>query len=86
MTVLVICCVVGVAVAALLCAAKALLADSVADRIVALDLLLGVVVTGIAVGAVASGDPVLLNLLVVTALLGFVGTVTVARFMERRGL
>ena len=86
MTLLITCCVAGVAVAALLCAAKALLADSVADRIVALDLLLGVVTAGIAVGAVATRDPILLNLLVVTALLGFVGTVTVARFMERRGL
>ncbi|HEY8339189.1 MAG TPA: monovalent cation/H+ antiporter complex subunit F [Egibacteraceae bacterium] len=86
MTLLLTCCVGGVALAALLCAAKAVIADTVADRIVALDMLLGVVTCGIAVGAVATRDPVLLNLLVVTALLGFVGTVTVARFMERRGL
>jgi multicomponent Na+:H+ antiporter subunit F len=79
-------CAAGVGLAALLCAARALLADSVADRIVALDVLLGVVTCGIAVGAVATGDAVLLNLMVVTALLGFVGTVTVARFMERRGV
>lgn len=86
MSLLLACCVGGVAAAAALCAAKAVLADTVADRIVALDLLLGVVTAGIAVGAVATRDPILLNLLVVTALLGFVGTVTVARFMERRGL
>jgi multicomponent Na+:H+ antiporter subunit F len=79
-------CLVGVAIAALLCVAKLLVADSYADRIVALDLLLGVIVTGIGVAAAGTGDGVLLNLLVVTGLIGFVGTVTVARFVEGRGV
>jgi multisubunit Na+/H+ antiporter MnhF subunit len=35
--------------------------------------------------AVRTGSAVFLDALVITALLGFVGTVTVARFMERRG-
>jgi multicomponent Na+:H+ antiporter subunit F len=58
---------------------------SVPDRIVALDALLLIVVSGIAVGAAATRDGSFLAVLVAVALLGFVGTVTVARFVERRG-
>lgn len=76
----------GLTAAAALCLGRLLRADSFAERIVALDMVLGIVVTGIAVAAVESGDGTLLNVLVVTALLGFVGTVTVARFLERRGV
>lgn len=75
----------GLAFAALLCLARLVRGRSVADRIVALDLLLVITVSGIAVTAVATGSGVFLDALVVTALLGFIGTVTVARYMERRG-
>jgi multicomponent Na+:H+ antiporter subunit F len=86
MAVVVSICLAMLAVAAVLCVARLLLAETLADRVVALDLLLSVVVTGIATAAVATGRGELLGLLVVTALLGFVATVTVARFVERRGL
>jgi multicomponent Na+:H+ antiporter subunit F len=86
MNVVVIGCLGVLAVAALLCVARVLLAKTIADRIVALDLLLSVIVTSIATAAVATRRVELLPLLVVTALLGFVATVTVARFIERRGL
>ncbi len=86
MTVVVAACLAVLAVAALLCVARLLVAETVADRVVALDLLLSVIVTGIATAAVATRRGELLALLVVTALLGFVATVTVARFVERRGL
>ena len=59
--------------------------SSVADRIVALDLLLVITVSGIAVTAIATDSGVFLDVLVVAALLGFIGTVTVAHYMERRG-
>lgn len=58
---------------------------TLADRIVVLDLLLFLIVMAIAVGAFATGTGILLDLLVVVSLLGFIGTVTVARFIERRG-
>lgn len=58
---------------------------SLADRIVALDLLLVTIVGGIAVDAARTGVGTYVDVLVVTSLLGFVGTVTVARFIERRG-
>jgi multicomponent Na+:H+ antiporter subunit F len=72
-------------VAAVLCLARLARPGSLADRIVALDSLLVVVVSGIAVQAARTRDGTYLDVLVVAALLGFVGTVTVARFIERRG-
>ncbi|MCZ7528291.1 MAG: monovalent cation/H+ antiporter complex subunit F [Acidimicrobiia bacterium] len=58
---------------------------SLADRMVALDLFVVIVVNGIAVYTVRTGSGVFLDVLLVTGLLGFLGTVTVARFIERRG-
>ena len=58
---------------------------SLADRIVALDATLVVVVCGIAVMSVRRGSGLLLDVLVVAALLGFTSTSLVARFIERRG-
>lgn len=75
----------GLAVAAALCMVRLLRSDTIADRIVALDALLVVTGAGIAVGAARTGDGTYLDVLVVASLLGFVGTVTVARFIERRG-
>lgn len=86
MNLLLIGCLAGVTIAGVLAVAKALTAGSLADRIVALDLFLGIIVTGIAIGVVTTGDGLLLNLLVITALIGFVSTVTVARFLEGRGV
>jgi len=78
-------CLAGLSLAAGLCVVRLVRGPSVPDRIVALDALLLVVVSGIAVGAAATGDGSYLAVLVAVALLGFVGTVTVARFVERRG-
>lgn len=85
MSVVVAVCLVGLCLAAVLCLVRLVLGPSVPDRIVALDALLYVVVSGIAVGAAATQDGSFLAVLVAVALLGFVGTVTVARFVERRG-
>lgn len=76
---------VGLALSAVLCVVRLLRTGSLADRIVALDSLLIVVVSGIAVQAARTGDGTYLDVLVVAALLGFLGTITVARFIERRG-
>lgn len=77
---------VGLTVAAFLCAVHIVRASSFADRLVATDLLLTIIVTGVALSAVATRSTTLLPLAVVTALLGFVATSTAARFMETRGL
>lgn len=76
---------VGIAVSGLLCLVRLLRGPSLADRIVALDALLVIIVSGIAVDAARTGDGTYLDVLVVAALLGFVGTVNVARFIESRG-
>lgn len=75
----------ALAVAAALFLVRLVRGPSLADRIVALDATLVVVVSGIAVQAARTRDGTYLDVLVVAALLGFVSTVTVARFIERRG-
>lgn len=55
------------------------------DRIVALDTLFVIAVSMVAVGVGLTGETVYVGILVVASLLGFVGTVTVARYLERRG-
>ncbi len=73
------------ALAAVLCTVRLVRGSSLADRVVALDALLVVIVSGIAVHAARTGEGTYLDVLVVIALLGFVGTTTVARFIEHRG-
>jgi multicomponent Na+:H+ antiporter subunit F len=73
------------ALAGVLCLARLMRGGLVADRIIAFDTLVLVIVTGIAVGAVRTGGGMFLDLLVVASLLGFVATGLVARYIERRG-
>lgn len=73
------------AVAGGFCVLRLLRGASLADRIVALDTLLVVVVCGIALLAARTGSGVFLDVLVVAALLGFTGTSLVARYIEQRG-
>ena len=55
------------------------------DRVVALDLM-GVLAVGmLAAAAVAADSPVLLDPAAVLALVGFLGTVAFARYLEKRG-
>lgn len=78
--------VLGILVlAAALMLARVVRGPSTAERIVALDAILVVIVCGIVVLAARTDSSVFLDLAVVAALLGFAGTVTVARFIERRG-
>lgn len=72
-------------VAAALCVIRLIRGGSLADRIVALDALLVVMVLGLAVLAARTGEDTYLDAMVVAALLGFTGTALVAKFIERRG-
>jgi multicomponent Na+:H+ antiporter subunit F len=85
MTVGAVAAFIGLLVAGALVGAALLRRPSLADRIVALDLLLLILVAGIAVDAAWSADGTFLDVHVVAALLGFVSTVTAARFIEQRG-
>ena len=56
---------------------------TLADRVIALDLLLVSLMTGIVVDAANRGSTTWLNLLAVIAVIGFTATVAVSRFMEQ---
>lgn len=58
---------------------------SVADRVVALDTLLLVVVGVLIVEAARTGRTTFIDAVVVIGLLGFIGTGIAARFIERKG-
>lgn len=78
-------CFAGLGLASLLVLVRLVRGPSVPDRIVALDVLVQIVVAGIAVAAAVTRDGTYLSVLVAVSLLGFVGTVSVGRFVERRG-
>jgi multisubunit Na+/H+ antiporter MnhF subunit len=53
--------------------------------VVALDGVLSVVVSGIIVAAAEANSDIILVTVLVVSLVGFVGTVALGRFVERRG-
>jgi multicomponent Na+:H+ antiporter subunit F len=58
---------------------------STSDRVVALDGVLSVVVSGVIVAAAKANSDVILVTVLVVSLVGFVGTVALGRFIERQG-
>jgi multicomponent Na+:H+ antiporter subunit F len=73
-------------VAAALTVWRAVRRGTVGDRAVAFETMASVITCGLLIGAAISGDGLLLDLALVLGLLGFLTSVTVARFIERRGL
>jgi multicomponent Na+:H+ antiporter subunit F len=82
MTVVVGVCVVLLAVAALLLVARISLGPTMLDRVVALDVLVAVVICGLALEAALRRHTTTLPILGVLSLLGFVGSVSIARFTQ----
>ncbi|MBB3043581.1 monovalent cation/H+ antiporter complex subunit F [Nocardioides soli] len=80
MSVVLVVCVVVLGVAALLLVARISLGPTMLDRVVALDVLVAVVICGLALEAAVHRHTTTLPILVVLSLLGFVGSVSVARF------
>jgi multicomponent Na+:H+ antiporter subunit F len=60
---------------------RLLLGPSALDRVVALDMLLAIVLCGLATFAALTLDSSSVPVLVVVSLLGFVGSVSIARFL-----
>lgn len=58
---------------------------SLSDRVVGLDGLQSLVVIAIVVAAARSGSGITIETVLVAALVGFVGTTALSRFIERRG-
>lgn len=72
-------------IAAILFVARLLLGPSLADRIIALDGLLVTILGGVLVNAAWVDSGVSIDTVLVVALLGFVATGVLARYIEQRG-
>ncbi|MBB3665314.1 MULTISPECIES: monovalent cation/H+ antiporter complex subunit F [Prauserella salsuginis group] len=72
------------AVAGLLTLLRIVRGPRTLDRILAVDVLVVLIVAGTAVGMAMSSRGIYIALIVVVALLGFVGTISVVRLVERR--
>lgn len=80
MTTVLIIAGVMLVVAALLTTYRLLAGPGSLDRLVAMDTLIATAICGLAVWAAYSGDTTIVPAIVALALVGFVGSVSVARF------
>lgn len=71
--------------AALLFVYRLLRGPSVPDRVIALDGLLATVMAGVIIDAATRGTTVAVVAILLVALVGFVATGALARYVERRG-
>lgn len=78
-------CFTGLTVSVALCLWRVVRAEGLADRALALDTVMAALVGGLAVGIAVTGDGIYADVALVLGLLGFLATVTIARFMDRRG-
>lgn len=76
---------VFLSIGALAFLARLLLGPSLPDRVIALDGLASTVTVGVIVAAARSNSGFEIDIVLVIALVGFVGTGVLARFVERRG-
>jgi len=72
------------ALAGVIGVARVIVRGTLGDRAVAFDMLGAIVSCGVLVAVSDSGDGLLLDLAIVLGLLGFLTSVTVARFIESR--
>ena len=72
------------AVAAVFGVLRVVIRGTLGDRAVAFDMLGAIVSCGVLVAVADDGDGLLLDLAIVLGMLGFLTSVTVARFMESR--
>jgi multicomponent Na+:H+ antiporter subunit F len=73
-------------IAATLTSSRAVRRGTIGDRAVAIDALTAIITCGLLVATAFTGDAWFLDLALVLGLLAFLTSVTVARFIERRGL
>lgn len=63
---------------------RLIIGPTLPDRIAALDLIMVTAVGSIAVYSIASHEPAFLDVAVTVAVITFIGTIAVARFLEQR--
>ena len=73
----------GISAALFLAALRLFRGPSLADRVVALELIASLMVGAIAVISIVGEQPILIDVAITLALVGFLGAVAFARFMER---
>lgn len=73
------------AIAAALFMVRMLIGPTVGDRVVAIDGLLATILAGVMVNASSTDSSISIDTVLVVALLGFVGTGVLARYIEQRG-
>ena len=73
------------ALAAVLFLVRLFLGPNVADRVIALDGLLMTILAGVLLSAASDDSSVSVDTVLVVALLGFIGTGVMARYIEQRG-
>ena len=78
-------CLVVLAISLLIVVAFVLRARGLVDRSLGLDTVMSIVLNGLAAVIVITAAPDVVDLTLLIAVLAFIGTVTVARFVERRG-
>lgn len=82
MTVVLVSCVALLALAALLLVVRIALGPTMLDRVVALDVLVAVIICGLALEAAVNRHATTLPILGALSLVGFVGSVSIARFIR----
>ncbi len=76
-------CAMTLTVAAVLVLVRMAIGPTMLNRVVAMDVLVAIVICGLALDAAMRQQPTILPILIVLALLAFVGSVSVARFAAR---
>jgi len=84
-TVVGIICLALLSVSALLAAWFVVRSRNLVDRAIGIDTAVAVVLNGLAAGAAVAAGGYGVEIILLIGLLAFLGTVTVARFIERRG-
>lgn len=85
MTVVYAICMALVGAASLLTVGFVVRTRGLVDRAVGLDTAVAIVLNGLAIAVATTAGELGIELLLLFSLLGFLGTVSVARFIERRG-
>lgn len=78
-------CLVVLGTSLLIVVTFVLRAQDLVDRSLGLDTMMSIVLNGLVVVIILTVDSDIVDLALLIAILAFIGTVTVARFVERRG-
>jgi multisubunit Na+/H+ antiporter MnhF subunit len=74
------------AIAGALCAWRAIRRSTLPDRTMGIDVASAVIINALGVGVAVTADDLAIDLLLIAGLLGFLTVITVARYVERRGI